>query len=109
MKVILNFFLMLMLAAVAVVVNAWGYQVVWNDVVVNIWQLFSEQDIVNTMKISYGVFFVIAIAIPIVRHTKDDEISTNDVEEAFKLVFSKLSGKIIQILLTMLATHIVFG
>ena len=99
---------MLMLATVAVVVNAWGYQVVWNDVVVNIWQLFSEQDIVNTMKISYGVFFVIAIAIPIVRHTKD-EISTDDVEEAFKLVFSKLSGKIIQILLTMLATHIVFG
>jgi hypothetical protein len=108
MKVILNFFLMLMLAALAVVVNAWGYQVVWNDVVVNIWQLFSEQDILNTMEISYGVFLVIAIAIPIIRHN-NVENSTDDVEEAYKLVFSKLSVKILQILFTILVVSIVFG
>ena len=34
-------------------VNAFGYQVFWNEVVLNIWQLFSTGDIINTMRI-YG-------------------------------------------------------
>ena len=51
-------------------VTAWGYQVFWNNLVLNIWQLFTTVDVINTMKISYGVFFAIVVAISLVYNPK---------------------------------------
>ena len=89
-------------------VTAWGFQVFWNHLVLNIWQLFTTVDVVNTMQISYGVFLAIAIAIGLVYNPPTEKHEVDDVGEAVMVVLSKAFTKVITIGITLLATSIVF-
>jgi hypothetical protein len=90
-------------------VTAWGFQVFWNHLVLNIWQLFTTVDVVNTMQISYWVFFAIAISIGLVYNppAKESE-STDNIAEAFAMVIGKIATKLITIGLVLLVTSLVF-
>lgn len=97
----------ILIAIAADFVTAWGFQVFWNHLVLNIWQLFTTVDVINTMQISYGVFLAIAIAITLVYSPPVTE-KTDDIGEAFGIVLSKTLTKVITIGLTLLVTTIVF-
>lgn len=89
-------------------VTAWGLQVFWNHLVLNIWQLFTTVDVVNTMQISYGVFLAIAIAIGLVYNPPTEKYEVDDVGEAVMVVLSKAFTKVITIVITLLVTSLVF-
>ena len=105
MKNVFQLMGMLLLALILVFVSAWGYQVVWNDVVLNIWQLFSSGDVVNTMRLSYGVFVVIALSTGLVRHTKSEK---NETKQVVTDAISKVFTKLVLIGFTLFAVGIVF-
>jgi hypothetical protein len=88
-------------------VTAWGFQVFWNHLVLNIWQLFTTVDVVNTMQISYGVFLVIAFGIGLV-YNPSEKYEVDDVGEAVMVVLSKAFTKVITICLVLLVTSIIF-
>lgn len=88
-------------------VTAWGFQVFWNHLVLNIWQLFTTVDVVNTMQISYGVFLAIAFAIGLV-YNPSEKHEVKDVNEAVMVVLSKAFTKVLTICLVLLVTSIVF-
>ena len=98
---------MLVLVLIGTFVNAWGYQVFWNEIVLNVWQLFTEADVINTMQISYWVFFVIAIGIGLLWSPKLTE-STDNIAEAFVKVVPIIITKLIKIGIVLLLTAIVF-
>lgn len=90
-------------------VTAWGLQVFWNHLVLNIWQLFTTVDVVNTMKISYGVFLAIAFGIGLVLDTPESEKhEVDNVIETLMVVLSKAFTKVITICLVLLVTSIIF-
>ena len=98
---------MLVLVLIGTLVNAWGYQVFWNEIVLNVWQLFTETDVINTMQISYKVFFVIAIGIGLLWSPKQYE-TTDTLEEAFMKVVPIIITKFIKIGIVSVLTAIVF-
>ena len=98
---------LLVLVLIGTFVNAWGYQVFWNEIVLNIWQLFTEADVINTMQISYWVFFVIANGIGLFWSPKLEEV-TDNFSEAFVKVLSIIITKVIKIGIVLLLTAIVF-
>ena len=98
---------MLVLVLVGTFVNAWGYQVFWNEIVLNVWQLFTEADVINTMQISYKVFFVIAIGIGLIWSPKLEE-GTDNLAEAFMKVVPIITAKLIKIAIVLVLTAIVF-
>lgn len=87
-------------------VTAWGFQVFWNHLVLNIWQLFTTVDVVNTMQISYWVFLAIAFGIGLVYNSPSEKV--DNVSEAVMVVLSKAFVKVITICLVLLVTSIVF-
>lgn len=90
-------------------ITAWGFQVFWNHLVLNIWQLFTTVDVVNTMQISYWVCFAIAISISLVYSpTAKESETTDDIAEAFALVIGKAVTKLITIGIVLLVTSLVF-
>jgi hypothetical protein len=89
-------------------ITAWGFQVFWNHLVLNIWQLFTTVDVVNTMQISYGVFLAIAFGIGLVYNPPSEKYEVDDVSEAVTIVISKAFTKILTICLVLLVTSIVF-
>ena len=89
-------------------VTAWGFQVFWNHLVLNIWQLFTTVDVVNTMQTSYGVFLAIAFGIGLVYNPSEKHVEVNDVSEATMVVLSKAFTKVITICLVLLVTSIIF-
>jgi hypothetical protein len=107
MEKFFTFIGMLALALVGTFVNAWGYQVFWNEVVLNVWQLFTEADVINTMQISYKVFFVIAVGIGLLWNPKLSE-STDNLAEAFVKVVSIITTQLIKIGIVLLLSAIVF-
>jgi hypothetical protein len=98
---------MLVLVLVGTFVNAWGYQVFWNEIVLNVWQLFTEADVINTMQISYKIFFVIAIGIGLLWSPKLEE-GTDNLAEAFLKVVPIIITKLIKIGIVLLLAAIVF-
>lgn len=108
MKTLKEFMLMLVMLPAVWAVNAFGYQVFWNEVVLNIWQLFSTGDIINTMRISYGACIAIAVAIPLIWNPKSEAKEVMNVSEGAPIVLSKIITKFNMILLTLLVTSIVF-
>lgn len=98
---------MLVLVLVGTFVNAWGYQVFWNEIVLNVWQLFTEADVINTMQISYKVSFVIAIGIGLLWSPKLED-GTDNLFEAFLKVVPIIITKLIKIGIVLLLTAIVF-
>ena len=89
-------------------VTAWGLQVFWNHLVLNIWQLFTTVDVINTMQISYGVFLAIAFGIGLVYNPPSEKYEVDDVGEAVMVVISKAFTKVLTIGLVLLVTSIVF-
>ena len=87
-------------------VTAWGFQVFWNHLVLNIWQLFTTVDVVNTMQISYWVFLAIAFGIGLVYNSPSEKV--DNVSEAVMVVLSKAFIKVITICIVLLVTSIVF-
>lgn len=90
---------------IALFVNAFAFQVFWNEVILNIWQLFETNDVVNTMKLSYGAFVALTLGLVLVRsNNKSLESDKDDVE----VVIIAIVTKLIYIFLTLLAVTIVF-
>lgn len=98
---------MLVLVLVGTFVNAWGYQVFWNEIVLNVWQLFTEADVINTMQISFKVSFVIAFGIGLLLNPKLEE-GTDNLAEAFLKVVPIIITKLIKICIVLVLTAIVF-
>lgn len=107
MKKLVTFFCMILMVIASDFLTAWGFQVFWNHLVLNIWQLFTMADVINTMQISYWVFFAIAISISLVYSPPAVE-KTDDIGEAFRILLSKTLTKVVTICLTLLVTSLVF-
>lgn len=107
MKKLVTFFYIFLMVIASDFITAWGFQVFWNHLVLNIWQLFTEVDVINTMQISYWVFFAIAISISLVYSPTATE-ETDDIGEAFTMVMSKALTKVVTICLTLIVTSLVF-
>lgn len=99
--------LMLILVILSHLVNAWGLQVFWNELALNIWQLFTTADVINTMQISYGVFLAISFGLGLIWNSKSDKL-TDDPLEAVEMCMMRMAGKIILICITLLVITIVF-
>ena len=108
MKTAIEFLLAYKMMYLALLVNAWGYQVIWNELILNIWQLFSTGDVVNTYSLSYGVCFAIAVGIAFIFSNKKSDSEGLSVAEAFGKVFVHLISKLIMIGIVILVTAIVF-
>ena len=107
MKVFGEFILAIVMVFLAAFVTAWGYQVFWNDVVLNVLQFFASGDVVNTMRISYGACLVIAVGLGLI-YQRTAEEKTKDIKEAAVLIMGKVLSRIIMIGLTLLVATIVF-
>lgn len=107
MKVFGQLIVSILLVVVASFVIAWGYQVFWNEVVLNIWQLFATGDVLTTMRIPYGACMAIAFGIGLVHRSKEEE-KAETVSEMVSLVMTKSLTKVIMICFTLLVTSIVF-
>lgn len=107
MKVFGELIVSLMMVVVASLVVAWGYQVFWNEVVLNVWQLFATGDVLTTMRIPYGACLAIAVGITLI-HSKKEEVKADTVSEMVSLVMTKSMSKVIMICITLLVTSIVF-
>ena len=93
---------------IALFVNAFAFQVFWNEVILNIWQLFETNDVVNTMKLSYGAFVALTLGLVLVRSNNKSLESDKDDVEVVKIAIGKILAKLICIFLTLLAVTIVF-
>jgi hypothetical protein len=107
MKVFGELIVSLMMVVVASLVVAWGYQVFWNEVVLNVWQLFATGDVLTTMHIPYGACLAIAFGITLI-YSKKEEVKAETVSEMVSLVMTKSMSKVIMICITLLVTSIVF-
>lgn len=107
MKVFGELIVSLMMVVVASLVVAWGYQVFWNEVVLNVWQLFATGDVLTTMRIPYGACLAIAFGITLV-HSKKADVEAETVSETVSLIMTKCMSKVIMICITLLVTSLVF-
>ena len=107
MKKGLELIILIVLATVAVFVDAWGLQVFWNDIVLNVWQMFSSGDIINTMNIKYGVFVAISVGLGMLNMNKNTELSKNP-DEAITMGTTKIFAKLTMIGITLLVVSFVF-
>ena len=93
---------------IALFVNALAFQVFWNEVILNIWQLFETNDVVNTMKLSYGAFVALTLGLVLVSSNNKSLESDKDKVEVVKIAIGKILTKLIYIFLTLLAVTIIF-
>ena len=93
---------------IALFVNALSFQVFWNEVILNIWQLFEPVDVINTMKLSYGTFIVLALGLVMVRSNNNKTEPDKNYEEILKIAIGKIFTKLVYIGLTLLAVAIIF-
>ena len=93
---------------IALFVNALAFQVFWNEVILNIWQLFEPVDVINTMKLSYGAFIVLALGLVMVRSNNKSTEPDKNYEEILKIAIGKILTKLVYIGLTLLAVAIIF-
>ena len=105
-KVFSQFIGVLMLSLVSLFVVAWGYQIVWNDIVLNIWQMFADGNVVNTLALPYGVFVAVTAGVSLLR--KQNQDTSESVEEAVSKVFGKIVTRLIWIGVTLAIVAIVF-
>ena len=107
MKVFGELIVSLLMVVVASLVVAWGYQVFWNEVVLNVWQLFATGDVITTLRIPYGACLAIAFGFSMIFSKKAEE-KAETVSEMVSLVMCKSISKVIMICITLLVTSIVF-
>ena len=93
---------------IALFVNAFAFQVFWNEVILNIWQLFETNDVVNTMKLSYGAFVALTLGLVLVRSNNKSLEPDKDEVEVVKIAIGKILAKLVYIFLTLLAVTIIF-
>ena len=93
---------------IALFVSALAFQVFWNEVILNIWQLFEPVDVINTMKLSYGAFVVLALGLVMVRSNNKSTEPDKNYEEILKIAIGKILTKLVYIFLTLLAVAIIF-
>lgn len=105
MKVFLQLIGGLLLTFVAILVNAWAYQILWNDVVLNVWEIFSAGTVPTAL--TYGVCVVIAVAVGLLR-TGKKKVEDKDFKNSVTEACSKIVTKLICIGLTLLVVGIVF-
>lgn len=107
MKKFLKSIAFVIIGLIALFVNALAFQVFWNEVILNIWQLFETTDIINTMKLSYGAFVALTIGLVLVRNGNTAK-SDKDEMEIIKIAIGKILTKLVYIGLTLLAVAIIF-
>lgn len=107
MKKGLELIILIVLATAAVFVDAWGFQVFWNDIVLNVWQMLSSGDIINTMNIKYGAFVAISVGLGMLNINKTTELSKN-LDEAITIATTKIFAKLTMIGIALLVVSIVF-
>ena len=88
------------------VVVAWGYQVFWNDVVLNIWQLYTTSDVLTAMRVPYGACLAIAFGRQLIFNQKSND--KLPVSEAVGQTMVNLVSRIIMIVSTILIASLVF-
>ena len=93
---------------IALFVNALAFQVFWNEVILNIWQLFEPVDVINTMKLSYGAFVALTLGLVLVRSNNKSLEPDKDEVEGVKIAIGKILAKLVYIFLTLLAVTIIF-
>ena len=100
--------ILIVLATAVVFVDAWGFQVFWNDIVLNVWQMLSSGDVINTMNIKYGAFVAISVGLGMMDiKNKDTEIKRNP-EEAISMGMTKIFTKLTMIGISLFVVSIVF-
>lgn len=107
MKKFLKSIAVVIIGLIALFVNALAFQVFWNEVILNIWQLFETTDIINTMKLSYGAFVALTIGLVLVRNGNTTEADKDEME-IIKIAIGKILTKLVYIGLTLLAVAIIF-
>ena len=107
MKQLGEFISSLLMIVVYILVVAWGYQVFWNEVVLNVWQLFATGDVLTTMHVPYSACLAIAFGIGMI-HSKNADTKSESFKETAKLIMTKSISKVIMICITLLVTSIVF-
>ena len=105
-KVFGEFILAIVMVFLAAFVTAWGYQVFWNDVVLNVWQLFASGDVLTTMSIPYGACLAIAFGIAMIHNKKAEP--TESIQDAIHKLMIRMFTKLIMIATTILVVSIVF-
>lgn len=105
-KVFSQFIGVLMLSLVSLFVVAWGYQIVWNDIVLNIWQMFADGNVVNTLALPYGVFVAVTAGVSLIR--KQESEPSESLEEAISKALGKILTRLIWIGVTLAIVAIVF-
>lgn len=105
-KTFVEFIVAILLMFIASAVTAWGYQVFWNKVILNVWQLFTTTDIINTFKLPYGACLAIAFGIVMVYSKKKE--SSENLSDGINKAIIRIITKLILIALTILVTALVF-
>lgn len=105
-KVFSQFIGVLILTLVSLFVAAWGYQIVWNDIVLNIWQMFADGNVVNTLALPYGVFVAVTAGVGLIRKQESDK--SESLEDSLSKVLGKIVTRLIWIGITLLIVAIVF-
>lgn len=108
MKKGLEFIILIVLATAAVFVDAWGFQVFWNDIVLNVWQMLSSGDVLNTMNIKYGAFVAISVGLGMLKINDNDTGIKKNPEEAISMATTKIFAKLTMIGIALLVVSIVF-
>jgi hypothetical protein len=101
-----QFIVVLIMSMVSLFVAAWGYHIVWNDIVLNIWQMFADGNVVNTLALPYGVFVAVTAGVGLLRKHNPDKSET--LEEAISKAFGKIVTRLIWIGITLAIVAIVF-
>ena len=105
MKKLVEIITVIAIAIIAVFVNGLAYSMLWNDVVLNIWQLFSSGDIINTMHLSYGACVAIAVGIGLIRTPKSE---SEDTMDSIRIAIGAIITKLVWIGVVALTVAIVF-
>lgn len=105
MKVFLEIIGALLLTLVAVFVDALGYQIFWNDIVLNVWEIFSAGTVPTTL--TYGVCVAISVGIGLLRIGKR-EVKNKEYSKAMAESCGTIVTKLIWIGVTLLVVGIIF-
>lgn len=115
MKAFLKIIFLFLVAILFCFLDAWGFHVFWNDIILNIWQIFASTDVSTSMRIPYGAFLAISVGIGLIRTPKNNitkkDIDINNTEEYAKLlgeIFTTLLSKICLICITLTVISFVF-
>lgn len=106
MEAFLKFLGVFALSFVAIVVTAWGYQVFWNEVVLNVWQLYTTNDVINTMNVSYSTCVAIVVGLGLIKRSNPDK--DKDFEKMISDAVGNILTKLIWIGVLLLIVSIIF-